>query len=288
MENLRLMNQIVSEMKEVPVLASEEIKPNDTQALIKVEFPNAGGVLTFMENHDLPYKGFPYFEFVDKIDIMKKIIRSTLSGLYHALKRRRRLQLLTLFLSPWFFKDFLRAEIYTMYRLIARFKVKPIRYCDMGRELHRAFGDGEAGEFRPMLRDLVCMVLEFDNAYRYRFQDVITELDQEELARRPIRELRRLLKVMSTREKTQEIKDTWRLIDYVVRFYLPFDRELKDVIVQTFLKLDLKLVKLSAEDEHYCGPRKDYQFGFMEKESVVVAYTATPTMPSSAPLEATG
>ena len=31
------------------------------------------------------------------------------------------------------------------------------------------------------IRDLVCLILEFDNAYRFRFQDVLSEIRLEEI-----------------------------------------------------------------------------------------------------------
>lgn len=280
MENMRLMNQIVGEMKEIPILPSEVVKPNDTQALIKVEFPNAGGVLTYMEGHEYPYKGFPYFEFVDRIDLMKKLTRSQLSGLYHALKKRNKLQLALLFLVPWFFKDFLRAQLYTYYRLIERFRVKPIRHCDAVRELHHSFGASDEPDLKRQLRDTLSMVLEFDNAYRFRFQDVVVELDKDTLRRRPVKELRRLIGILSARERSQEIRDTWTLVSLFTRFYLPFDRELRELLRDALLRLDLEQVKLLPGDQHYCEGRKDYLFGFQETVKQENLWPTSPTCES--------
>src|SRR3990167_5690221 len=84
LQNMALMNQVVRQMKEIPELPSE--KPKDVHALTKVEFPESGGVLTYMQGYDHPYRGFPFHEFVDKIDVIKKITRAVLSGLFHGLK----------------------------------------------------------------------------------------------------------------------------------------------------------------------------------------------------------
>ena len=261
LRNMALMNHIVSEMKEVAVLPSEV--PKDVNPLTKVEFPEGGGVLTYMGEHPLPYKGFPFFEFVDKIDIIKKVMRGTLSSLFHSLKDRSKLQVACLALVAWFFSDLVRAYLYTFYRMIERFRVKTIRYCDAMRELHRAFSLHET-ETTKMVRDLMCMFLEFDNAYRYRFQDIIVELDKEALKNKPSKEVMRLLDLMVSRETTIEVKDTWKLVKYFFPVYLRFNKPLQTAIVNVLSELDLEKLKLSPEDEHYCLDRKDYKFAFMK------------------------
>lgn len=265
-KNIVAMNQIVREMKEIPELPSEV--PQDVQALQKVEFPEKGGVLTYMEGHEHPYKGFPFFEFVEKIDTIKKIQRATLSSLYHSMTARPYWQLICLVFVPWLFADLLKAYINTFHRIIDRFKLKVIRHCDAVRELHRAFSIDwydetlEERELRHKIRDILCMFLEYDNAYRFRFQDIIVELDKTALQKNPAHELARLFRLMADREITQEIKDTWSLVLFFFPWYLRFNTSLKKSIIAILTELDLSKVALSVEDQHFCAKRTDYQFGF--------------------------
>lgn len=262
-ENMRIMNQIVREMKEIPELPSEVIK--ETNPLIRVEFPQNGGVLTYMEGYELPYKGFPYFEFVDRIDWMKKTTRAFLSALYHSFKGKRKFLLIALLPAVWFLKYFVHAGIYVFYRMVERFRIKALRYSDCIRELHRAFSlprDKEkikTVELRYMLRDLVCMILEFDNAYRYRMQDILPEINQQEIKKNTIKELKRLFTIMQERERTQEIRDTWKLVKLGL-IYLKFDRELKNILADALSQVNLEKIKLSFEDIQFCKARKDYKF----------------------------
>lgn len=265
MQNMQLMEQIVREMKEIPVLESE--KPTDTNALLKVEFPQEGGMLTYMENHPVPYRGFPYFEFVEKVDIIKKLSRGVLSGLYHSI-RGNKLKLILLFPLLFVAKDMLISGVYAYYRMIQRFRVKSTRYSRAMRGLYEAFDTPRVGEdvktleLRMMLRDLFCMFLEFDNAYRYRFQDVIVELDKDALRKNPVREFLRLLDVMTSREQTQEIRDSWTLVRMGIRYYLRFDSKMKRMLSDIFFALDVGKVALTEEDKHFAGLRKDYSFSF--------------------------
>jgi len=261
-----MMIGIYREMKEIAELPSEKIKNRDSSAISKVEFPDAGGVLTWMENYDYPYKGYPYFEFVDKIDAIKKTARSFLSGIYHQVKGKNKLLFLTLIPAVWASKSLLRAGVYTNFRTIERFRVKEERYCTAIRELHRAFSDPQ-DEFRNQLRDLVCMILEFDNAYRFRAQDVLVEMDKLEMRTNPIGETLRLFDLMQSREHQQEVSDTWKLAKYAVKFYLRFDKQLTSVIQDTLLKLNLNKFGLAIEDKAYCVTRSDYTFGFTQHPS---------------------
>ena len=120
-------------------------------------------------------------------------------------------------------------------------------------------------EFRFMVRDLSCMVMEFDNAYRYRVQDILPEVNKEELKKNTIKELHRVLDIMGGRENTQTIKDSCFLLKKFVSFYLRFDRKLLGLLREVLLEVNLKQVSLDEMDIEYCKPRKDYTFPFMLK-----------------------
>ena len=266
------LRTISQSMKEIPFHKSEIPLPNDSYPLTKVEFPSEGGVLSFQEGIEQPYRGFPFFEVVEKIDLIKKISRSSLSGIYHSVRTKKWL-LLTLLPSVWMFKSLIWAGTYALYRLIERTRIKPWFYSQAVKELYRAFSvprqkeRPKTLELRLMLRDLICSILEFDNAYRFRFQDWIEELDKKKLRKNPTKEFGRILKIASHREKTQEIKDTWKLIK-MFNFYLRFDFELKKMLKDILGELDVEKVKLTIEDKCFAEKRKDYAFGFIEKNVI--------------------
>ncbi len=262
LENQRLMGDVIREMKEIPELPSEV--PTDVHALTKVELPDTGGVYTYMEGYEHPYKGFPFHEFVDKIDTLKKLSRGTLSSLFHSLKKRNRLQIALLALSPWLFNDMLVAAIYAFHRIIMRFKIKELRYSTAVREVYRVIG---GSELKEQLRDILCMTLENDNAYRFRFQDIVPEIDLESLKRNCSKELMRILNLMQAREKKQDVKDTWTLLKRFLPMYLLVNPQVRTEIISIVTEMDMQKIKLSIEDEFYCKPRSDYSFKFMENVS---------------------
>lgn len=262
---MQMLEGIAKDMRQIAELPSETISPKDTNPITKIEFPDEGGVLTYMQGFEHPFPGYPYHEFVEKIDSIKKFTRQLLSGFYHELKGSK-WKLLTLLPALWMVKKFVRAYTFTIGRLVERFVIKPERYCMFVRELHRAFSLERLGEsenernFRLRLRDTVCMILEFDNAYRFRAQDILGELDKESL--RNTKEVIRLLDLMSSREASQEIRDTWTLLKIGVRGYIAFDWQLQKLLKSVLRELNLEKVRLSEGDKEFCTPRKDYVFGF--------------------------
>lgn len=265
-ESMKAMNDIVAEMKEIPVLPSEV--PKDVSALQRVEMRD--GILTYMDNHDYPYRGFPFHEFVEKIDLIKKVCRQIQSGMYHSLKDRSSLELKLLIpLIPTLGKYIFYAFTYAFYRLIERSRIKTKYFSKAVREIHRACSVNRlneterVAELRKMLRDIECMILEFDNAYRYRAQDILVEFNKEALKKNPIDELIRVLDLMVEREIRQEVKDTWTLLKMFVKHYMRYEPEIRNLIVDVICEMDMERIKLTIEDKYFAEHRDDYKFGFI-------------------------
>jgi len=143
------------------------------------------------------------------------------------------------------------------------------RYSQFVQELHRAFSvswndeSERISELRKMLRDIECMILEFDNAYRFRAQDLIPEINKHNLRKNPVKEINRLLDIWIEREVKEEVKDSWRLLKLFTSYYLRFDKELLNLFVRVLLELDIEKCRLTTEDKYFSVPRKDYNFAFM-------------------------
>ena len=109
--------------------------------------------------------------------------------------------------SNWF-QRFVRAlEIKDTYPLFKEFVhftlmdefLELNRYSQPVRELYRVIPEKWSKE-----RDIACFFLEYDMAYRYRFQDVLVELDKEAFKNNPAKEIGRLFDILSSREGDNE------------------------------------------------------------------------------------
>jgi len=126
---------------------------------IRVEYPKEGGRLTHIEGEKHPFPGFPDKEEVLDIGMIKRMVPAAINAYY-----------------PYF----------------SRHILDPKKYCRSVREVYRLFniliereekaeGRTKLTDIWPKVRDMVCVILEFDNAYRFRAQDIAAEANIEEL-----------------------------------------------------------------------------------------------------------
>ena len=101
------------------------------------------------------------------------------------------------------------------------------------------------------------MVLEYDDAYRFRFQHIIGQLDQK--AKNPIKELIRLTKIGESCEKIDRMKETWKAIRLML-WFVRFSPYLKNELVLFFGRLNLEEIKLSTEDLYFARMKIDYKW----------------------------
>jgi hypothetical protein len=225
-----------------------------------------------MEGFDQPYRGFPYVDFVQLMDNLKKTGKNMMSGLYHSTLKRNKLIFLTLIPAFWVFRDACWTAIYSVWRQLERYKIKPLRYSQPIRELHRVFSgerekeSPEDKEYRFMVRDVFCMFTEFDNAYRFRLQDLMDDFNVIDFRKNPFKELKRIIAIAKERENYQDGKDRWILLETVFLNYLKFDKRLKKIIFDAFSQINTEEMTLKKEDMPYCKGRKDYTFKFMNEQ----------------------
>lgn len=106
--------------------------------------------------------------------------------------------------------------------------------------------------------NVIAMIFEGDNAYRYRVQDWATELIKEALIINPSKELRRVFLIAIERENGG-IKGKWKAFSHVITaiFLLPY---FKKAFIATIKDFDLSSIQLDEADKYWCLQRSDYQF----------------------------
>jgi len=139
--------------------------------------PKEGGVYSEIETFPVPFKGFPYDKYVDIIASMKWTVPAMITFIKEGMKRPSIAKIRSL-------KKISGMALKVFYERLKPLKPLSKRYSPAVKEIHRVTSLLIDRENSPnlkkewmMVRDLMCMVLEFDNAYRYRFQDFMSELD---------------------------------------------------------------------------------------------------------------
>lgn len=134
-------------------------RTREVPTITKTFFPEEGGTFTEViedgKKYDYPFPGLPSAEVVQDVEKYKKMVPVAIDAY-----------------SSFF----------------AQHQLKPERYCRAVREVYRLFTLMSSRECNAKnrkrwlkVRDMVCVVMEFDSAYRFRFQDMIKEAKVEEL-----------------------------------------------------------------------------------------------------------
>lgn len=270
-EFLQKINYILGQIRENGIGIMEKGTKEDIKtdkkakkfAVDKVLFPPEGGVLCYYEGEEHPAKGFMYGETVETVDEVKKTLMSFLRGFFDGIRKSKIKMMLFFLLFRKQFFTILSGMIISLDRRMRRVRQKPERYCACVREVYRVMDETkkkfpEREELLNSFRNIVCMVLEYDDAYRYPFQDVVAELDKEEVDKNPIKEALRLIDIYVERDSRGTAEKFKRIgkIMSALRFQKEFKRFLKEVLIN----IDISAVKMDEADAHHARFKAGYNW----------------------------
>ena len=198
------------------------------------------------------------------------------------------------------------------------------RLCRSGRELDRV-GEimisrikplkkearflewGRYRKFQDFLRTIV-LIWEFDNSYRFRGQDVFSELNKDNLRINPRKEIMRLFTIGLQRERAGlsekdkealrksgaeffDVAMKWKLILKLLKTVLFFSKDFTKLFADFFNELTIEEFKFDEGDWYWVCERCDYDFGgksFTERllERLRIDEEYFKTLPPSQPPQA--
>jgi hypothetical protein len=236
------------------------------------------GILVHLVGYKYPYQGIPIKDSVMALATVKKTIFSSL----HILRGKcfmalvGLLMILPKFIRNGFITPLLDHYEYLMDYYLRKELLKPHRYSRCVRELYRVFDEmieGKKGIIKRVLilaRDFVCMSVDYDSAYRFRFQDIFGEIRVSEMTNRKIvREVNRLFDLFIERERGNGMKLKWDKVRKMVIPLLRISPQLRKTIIDFVKRLDLNEIKLGSDDWYFCTLRMDYKFRGVEYEKRV-------------------
>jgi hypothetical protein len=215
--------------------------------------PDEGGVYMYTDGCKWPERAWPFREAVFAIDTVKRAIMNTAK---FCLSIPRNI------FSP---SKIVRSAIeqFTDYTdiVFTRWGVywKPQYYCTSVREIWRV-GMEMAGDdiVSQRLVKAICMILEFDSAYRYRFQDLMGEFSWSNYMKNPAKELVRVMTIGQSRDPNgtgPKYETIIRLIPWVMRITC-----IRNGLEYFFGYVDLEKLKLDEIDWYRVLVWGDYNF----------------------------
>lgn len=221
-----------------------------------IEPPEGGTFIKFIGCEYL-YKGTTKQNVVDVLEFPKRALRNLLILICRhkillviLLSRRIRVVIVNWYLKNVYLKAF------TKHLLLSEKK-----YCISVREIWRVItlfigkikGKEQSIAFR--LRNIGCMILETDIAYRFMLQDFLPEINKQALKENSFKEIKRVLDIFIKRYNNSR----WKRIKKLVVLLLKI-KKIRKLIVRILLDLDLDKIKLDDADWYFCLQRPHYDF----------------------------
>lgn len=233
----------------------DAVQPSDNVVMSNTHAtcPEEGGVYLYTPGCKWPEKGWPFREAVFAIDTVKRAIMNS-ARFVLSIPRN-------LFQPSKIVRSGL--EQFTDYteNVFTRWGVywKPQYYCTCVREIYRV-GMEMAGEDIVSQRFVkaICMILEFDNAYRYRFQDIMEEFHVILFLEDPTQELIRLLEIGRDRDPNgtgPKYQTIIRVLPWLMKI-----RIIRETLKSFFNRVDLTQLWLDEIDWYRVTVWGDYNF----------------------------
>lgn len=286
---LHQKEEVVPNLNETP---ESVLRENPKGFLVKrIEINEATGIFIHYEDCPYPRRGFPFPEAVASINIVKRMIMDTVRLLSSKeiilswiliLVSKRRIERIEAILSL-----FNRS----CFPLIKQYIVKPNLMTPLASELQGIIYGflAYSGISTPIAKQTAYIfgeIFEYDNAYRFRVQDLFTESSKELLTKNPIKEIRRLLKIYMSREgdrvKLHRIKgkryvsDKFKEIALLVSIALLIPK-LRKAFIKAIANSDFDRLKLDEIDKFWCKNREDYNFQGLTYEERMKDYKTIPS-----------
>lgn len=252
---------------------------NKNRLAHQIEYPVQGGMLVHYKEHPLPERVFPFPEAFFSIDAVKAAITSAT----HLLKDSFWVKVATLavVLLPGMPLGKIIKHFFTFtHKTLHKINFKPEFqhwHCQSARELMRAArrasikfcktDDGRATAERIIMT--VCLIWEFDNAYRYRGQDAAAAFNQTLFLRHPFKATWALCDAIAARENGDPLKKKWQMTKLGATIFLlnPKIRRALKLFVEN---LDMQQLVMDASDKYWAFFFCDYNFDGLTREQRVL------------------
>jgi|ERR1035437_2455207 hypothetical protein len=245
--------------------------------LVKVEYPLYEGILVFTEGSMHPFKGFP----ADPMDWMH--LDNAKRLFIESMRMFKSWQFALGFLLTWnkikYIESLMRSyndiTFKGMRYLFIKKEYKTPVACEINTMLYRFLIYIEIEkEVAKNFAAIFAHFIEYDNAYRYRLQDIMSETTPKLLLCEPIYEIDRLMLLMGQRD-SPGVYEKFRAVKYVFSFLLLFPKY-RNAFRYMIEESNFGELQYTPADRYWSYLRTDYKFGGLEYEERSKIYPQKP------------
>lgn len=234
----------------------------------KVTVPEEGGMNLHFEGMLHPKKGFPFMAAAMANNIVK---RQTMLIVGTLVRMDLSIAGLGFIVTPWKWKvravqagleNWCRASDY----IIEQFYLKDQFMTPCAKEVGRIarellLGIGIDERVSAWSAKILAHVVEYDDSYRYRIEDLCSETSAEKMAKDPAGEIARILAISRKREKYGTVSDKFAAFGLPLRFLMIWHPQVKRAFRSAIRPDTFKWVQMDEGDRYQTLLRTDYDFG---------------------------
>lgn len=242
---------------------------SDGQGTILSLIPN-NGIFLAVKGASFPLKCYPDAGVVFAVNLVKAYLMETLKlvGKWYLIpfllliNRQRALESFVRLgmkaISPHLLKDYCLTDFSREFKKCIKLFLDKMGYK----------GDEDENE---RLSVILANIMDYDNLYRMRIQDVLSETNRERLLKRPILEINRLSRIMKEREAIDcttkvIIHYKFKIFILVISLALLFPK-VRRALKEVLLTIDFTKLQYDEIDIYWTTIRNDYNWlGMTEKE----------------------
>lgn len=190
------------------------------------------GIFVYLKGRPYAHKGIPAIEAIQAVNQVKKLLFSASFGLFE----RANILLLPYYLPH----EYQTATTRAIYQLTL------------------FFSERLNLKNPEILAKVVSHVFEYDQAYRFRVQDLATETSKERLLSCPQKEIKRLLAINKKRDYT-EVSTKFSKVTTLIHWglYIPFVRS---AFRNALESIDFKQLQFDENDKYWANQKLDYKY----------------------------
>lgn len=203
------------------------------------------GCETWLKGHQYPIRGCFQYDKLDTVTQIKRVIPT----IFRSINRYKILGVIYFYFN-W--KEWL-AFIHHAFRDVF---MEPKYYSQPVREVYRVLSDKNI----DTIRDIICAILEYDTAYRYRFQDIVGNLKTIKFVENPYAEIERLIRLYTQKENGSIVKDKLGTLLPFIKLYLRFNKKILRLLKEIVTDIDLNEIKSNPADRYW---QRQSQFDYV-------------------------
>lgn len=238
-----------------------------------IEYPEKGGILAYFKDCPFPAKGFPFPQAIQACNIAKRFFKR---GVDVFMSKYMAMPILGFMFSSKkrkIIENILDAYSDGAYYVLSPYFLSYEKYSECPKEIRYFLINflkdiGIRQEVVEKFSEVFSTLIQYDDAYRLRIEDIMSETTKEKMLKNPSKEIKKLINIFKKREPAIHNVDKFDKLAkiMILLFIIP---KYKKAFIKAIKRSEFTNFQLDDSDRYHCMLREDYDFmGYNIKERI--------------------